>query len=280
MLKRTVSVLAIAAVIATAFAPAAFAADDIIKVKRDVVISKDMTVKDVVVIYGSVTSYGKAEGSVVAIGGSVYLKENASVKEDVIAVGGVVEKSPGVTVGGNTTQIDVPRFLPFATAMLAGGWLAAWAAISVLVLLGFLGLAVLAMALLPEHMARVAGALDASFAKSLLWGLFWVLMVVPVAALLAISIVGIVLIPLEVLLVALAFIIGYIAAAIYIGKKVFAALKKAPPPFIDAVCGIAILFAVSWVPVLGAALKAVFIIAGFGAVVTTRFGTVARDKAS
>jgi hypothetical protein len=164
--------------------------------------------------------------------------------------------------------------------MLAGGWLAAWAAISVLVLLGFLGLAVLAMALLPEHMARVAGALDASFAKSLLWGLFWVLMVVPVAALLAISIVGIVLIPLEVLLVALAFIIGYIAAAIYIGKKVFAALKKAPPPFIDAVCGIAILFAVSWVPVLGAALKAVFIIAGFGAVVTTRFGTVARDKAS
>jgi hypothetical protein len=272
MTKRIAALCLTALFISVAYSTA-FAYDDIIKFRRDIVISKDMTVKDVFVVYGSVTSYGKVEGNLIVIGGSVYLKDAASVKDDVVVVGGSIEKGPSATVGGDTTQIDVPRFLPFAATILAGGWVAVWAIMSIMVLVGFLGLAVLAMALIPAGMRKVIEAMEVSFLKMLAWGLFWSLMMVPVAALLAISIVGIVLIPLQIVVAVLAYIVGYIASAVYIGKKIFLALKRAGSPFADAIVGMLVLFAAACVPVLGIAVKAVFLLAGFGAVVVTRFGT-------
>jgi hypothetical protein len=98
-------------------------------------------------------------------------------------------------------------------------------------------------------------------------------MVIPIAILLAISIIGIILIPLEILLIVLALIIGYIASAIFIGKSVLLALKKAPVPFVDAILGILILFMIGFVPIIGPIMKTFFLIAGFGAVIATRFGT-------
>ena len=139
MTKRIAALCLTALFISVAYSTA-FAYDDIIKFRRDIVISKDMTVKDVFVVYGSVTSYGKVEGNLIVIGGSVYLKDAASVKDDVVVVGGSIEKGPSATVGGDTTQIDVPRFLPFAATILAGGWVAVWAIMSIMVLVGFLGL--------------------------------------------------------------------------------------------------------------------------------------------
>jgi hypothetical protein len=160
------------------------------------------------------------------------------------------------------------------STLLAGGWIAAWAAISLMVLLGFLGLSILLVALIPGNMGSAVSALERSFGSMLLWGVFWIIMIAPIALLLAISIVGIVLIPVQVLVVSLAFLIGYIVSAIYIGKSVFMSLKKASVPFVDAIFGILILHAVGFVPVFGSVVKAIFLIAGFGAVVKTKFGTV------
>lgn len=269
--RLVVAVFAVVAVVTAC--SIALASDDIIKAKRDVLISKDMVVNDVVVIHGSVTSYGKAEGSIVAVGGSVYLKENASVGGDVVAVGGQIVMDPSVSIKGKTTQINMPHFIPSMATLLTGGWIAVWAAVSIAVLLGFLGLAVLLIALIPEHIGSVVRSLESSFVKMLFWGLLSVMLIVPVAALLAVSIVGLVLIPLEILLVALALIIGYIAAALYIGKSIFQSMKRTPPPFVDAILGIVVLFIVGFVPILGALIKAILVIAGFGAVVITRFGT-------
>jgi hypothetical protein len=157
---------------------------------------------------------------------------------------------------------------------MQSGWMTLWATISILVLLGFLGLAVLLTALIPEHIGTAVNALENSFLMMFLWGIVWSVLIVPIAVLLALSIVGIILIPLEILLVGLAFIIGYISAAIYIGKNVLLSFKKIPPPFVGAVLGILILFLVGFVPIAGSIIKAVFLVAGFGAVITTRFGTV------
>jgi hypothetical protein len=275
MLKRLSVVLIATVILLSAALPALAAqADDIIKIKRDVLISGEMAVNDVVVIHGSVTVYGRVEGNVVVLGGSLYLKEGAVVRGQAVVIGGEITKDPTAELSGKVTQVDFPRFLPSLASFLSGGWVAVWAAISVMVLLGFLGLAILLAALIPEHIGAAVSAMERSFGVMLLWGAFWVIMIAPVAVLLAISIVGIILIPLQVLLVALAFLIGYIASAIYIGKNIFLRFKKASPPFVDAVIGILILYAVGFVPVFGSIVKAVFIVAGFGAVVTTRFGTV------
>ncbi len=275
MLKRISTVL-IAAVLLCAAASSVYAAqaEDIIRVKRDVLISKEMVVNDVVVLHGSVTVYGRIEGNVVIVGGSLYLKEGARVRGHAVVIGGQIEKDAAAGIAGKTTQVYFPRFLPSMATLLAGGWIAAWAAISVIVLVGFLGISILVVALIPGNMGSAVRALERSFGAMLLWGVFWIVMIAPVALFLAISIVGIVLIPVQVLLVSLAFLIGYIVSAMYIGKNVFLSLKKASVPFVDAIFGILILHAVGFVPLFGAVVKAVFLIAGFGAVVTTKFGTV------
>lgn len=277
--RFAVILITIAVLCAAASSVYAGPAEDIIKVKRDVLISKEMVVNDVVVLHGSVTVYGRIEGNVVIVGGSLYLKEGARVRGHVVIIGGQIEKDQSAQIAGKTTQVYFPRFLPSMATLLAGGWIAAWAAISLMVLLGFLGLSILLVALIPGNMSSVVGALERSFGTMLLWGVFWIIMIAPVALFLAISIVGIVLIPVQVLLVALAFLIGYIVSAIYIGHNVFLSFKRASVPFVDAILGILILHAVGFVPIFGAVIKAVFIIAGFGAVVTTKFGTVkAIDK--
>jgi hypothetical protein len=272
--KLFAAVLVIAAILFSMALPAfAASVEDIIKVKRDVLISKDMVVNDVVVLHGSVTVYGRIEGNVIIVGGSLYMKEGARVRGHAVIIGGQLEKDATAKIAGKTTQVYFPRFLPSMATLLAGGWIAAWAAISVMALLGFLGLSILLVALIPGNMGAAVGAMERSFGAALLWGVFWIIMIAPVALFLAISIVGIVLIPVQVLLVALAFLIGYIVSAIYIGKNVFQTLKRASAPFVDAILGILILHAVGFVPLFGAVLKAIFLIAGFGAVVTTKFGS-------
>ncbi|MDD5422304.1 MAG: hypothetical protein WC592_07180 [Candidatus Omnitrophota bacterium] len=275
-MKKSVLLVAMTGVILMLLSPEpAFAkGQNIIKIYEDTEISEGMDVDDVVSVGGNITVSGRVGNSVVAVGGSVVLKPGAYVGGQVVAVGGEVVKDASAAVAGRITQVYMPNFIPSAATFLKGGWITLWATISLLTLLGFLGLAILLTALIPEHMGTAVNALERSFVKMLLWGVLWTILIVPVAVLLAISIVGVILIPLEILLAALALIIGYIAAAIYIGKNILLSFKKIPPPFVDVVLGILILFLVGFIPVVGAVIKVVFLIAGFGAVLTTRFGTV------
>lgn len=273
MSKRIFTAIFAAAIVFTAGTLHA-KGQDIIKICSDVEITPDMAVNDVVAVGGNITVSGRVENNVVAVGGSVTLRPAAYVAGEVVVVGGELTKEPGAAIAGKITQVYLPHFVPSVTSFLRDKWLALWATISLLVLLGFLGLAVLLTALIPSHMLKAVDALERSFLKSIMWGIVWMVLVVPIAVMLAISIVGIILIPLEVMLVVLAMIIGYIAAAIFIGKNILASLKKSPPPFIDAVLGIVVLFMIGFVPMVGPVVKALFLAAGFGAVLTTRFGTI------
>ncbi len=273
MTKRII-ILIVVSIMVFAASPAFAKAQDIIKMNTDIEIEKNMVAGDVVAIGGDVTVYGRVEKNVTAVGGSVILKANSYVGGQVVIVGGEIIKDPTAVVGERVTQIYMPRFIPSMTTFVKGGWLALWATISLLVLLGFLGLAILLAALIPENIGVAIMALEQTFIKMFLWGMLWAILVVPIAVLLAISIIGILLIPVEILLVVLALVIGYIAAAVFIGKHVLSALKKKSPPFVDAILGILVLFLIGFVPVIGPMIKAVFLTAGFGAVLTTRFGTI------
>jgi hypothetical protein len=101
-----------------------------------------------------------------------------------------------------------------------------------------------------------------------LWGIFGIILIVPLAVMLAISIIGIALIPLEILAVFLATLIGYIAVAIFIGKKLLTALNKDNPAVIlSAILGVLILWLIGLIPIFGGIVKAIAVIIGFGAVI-------------
>jgi len=247
---------------------------DIVKMNTDIEITKDMVVNDVVAVGGDITVSGRVENNAVAVGGSIILKPNAYVGGEVVAVGGNVVKDQTAIIGEKVTQIYMPPFIPSLTGWLKGQWVALWATISILALLGFLGLAVLLTAMLPEYIGIFVAALERSFVQMLLWGLLWGILVIPITVLLAVSIIGIILIPVAIVIAALAMIIGYVASAIFVGKRVLASFKKIKLPFADLILGIIILSLIGFVPVLGQFVKMAFLLAGFGAVLTTRFGTI------
>lgn len=247
--------------------------EDVVRFYRDVAIAQGQDVNDVVAIGGSVTVFGRVAGNVTALGGFVVLKPGSYVGGEIVSIGGEVIKEPGAELVGRVTTIYMPHFIPSFATILKGGWLAMWATISVLVLVGFLGLAILIIALMPDHMKVVVKSLETSFGIMLLWGLAWTILIVPVAALLAVSIIGVVLIPVEILVVVLALIIGYIAGGVFIGKHILASFMKKPMPIVDALLGIVVLFLIGFVPIVGPVIKALFLIAGYGAVLVTRFGT-------
>ncbi len=274
MVKRRLCLALVSLLVCSASTALAKEQSSIVKMNKDIEVSQGMVVNDVIAIGGNITVWGRVENNLVAVGGSVILKPGSYVGEQVVVVGGDLVKDTSAEVAGRITQVYMPHFIPSLTNLLRGGWIALWAAISLLALLGFLGLAILLAALIPEHIGTAVNALEHSFMSMLLWGVLWTILIVPIAVLLAISIIGIILIPLEILLVALALIIGYIASAIFIGKNILLSFKKLSPPFVDAILGILILFLIGFVPVVGPIIKSLFLLAGFGAVLTTRFGTI------
>lgn len=63
---------------------------------------------DAVVIGGDLHVRGKVLGDAVAVGGTVYLHEGASVGKEAVAVGGRVVRETGASVEGGRSQIDIP----------------------------------------------------------------------------------------------------------------------------------------------------------------------------
>jgi hypothetical protein len=255
-------------------ASSAFARErDIIRMNTDIDVPQNMVVNDVVAIGGNISVSGRVENNVVAVGGSVTLKAGSYVGGEVVVVGGEIFKDQAATVGEKVTQIYMPRFIPSVVEFLQGKWIVLWATISILALLGFLGIAILFAALIPEHIGAIVKIMERSFMIMFLWGLLWSILIVPITVLLAISIVGIILIPVVILLIAIALIIGYIASAVFVGKKILSSFKKIRLPFINVIVGILILSAIGFVPIIGPVVKIIFLMAGFGAVLLTRFGT-------
>jgi hypothetical protein len=106
------------------------------------------------------------------------------------------------------------------------------------------------------------------------WGLGGLVLIVPLAVLLAISVIGIVLIPLEMTIVLCAVLIGFISVSQLVGRKLFAVLKRNDQSMMrETVWGLIILWLIGWIPYVGWMIKVCAIVIGMGAVLLTRFGT-------
>jgi hypothetical protein len=280
-MKKIASVFVLALILFGSATGVFAAGQSMVKIGSDAKLAKDAAVNDVVVIDGNATISGKVENNIVVISGVLRLESGSYVGGQIVMIGGTIEKDSSAVIVGKITAVDMPSCIPFGLSFknfFKGGWVVIWATISIMVLLGFLGLAILVAALIPEHINTVVAALERSFASMFLWGILWAFIAGLTLVLLAITIIGIILIPLAVILITLAWIVGYIASAIFVGKCAMTYFKKKAPPFVDAVLGIVLLFLATMVPVLGPiVIKPIFLFAGFGAVLTTRFGAKKRD---
>ncbi|MGD8948232.1 MAG: hypothetical protein PVI62_16325, partial [Desulfobacterales bacterium] len=126
--------------------------------------------------------------------------------------------------------------------------------------------------LVPKPFNLIIENVQQNLGKIILWGILGLVVLIPLAVFLAISVVGIPLIAMEVVLAGIAFLVGYIAIAQLIGDKIAALMKRPALNVIwPTVMGLLALWLIGWVPLLGSLVQAMAVLLGFGGVLATLF---------
>lgn len=262
------------------FASAAWASQEnasIFKIGTDVTVEAGTRVKRVIALGGQVTVNGTVDGDVVAVGASVVLGKRSLVDGDVVSIGGTVVKGRGAEVRGGITVINASNFWAFVSSAIEDdgeGWSWVWAVISLAIFFCLMIIAMLVTILIPKPIQVISSTIREETLRSSLWGLLAVVTAVPLAILLAISVIGIVLIPLEVVILTVAALTGFIAVSQLVGKGAYALAKRKNQGVVrETFWGLIILWFSGWIPYVGPIVKVLAVMLGMGGVIFSRFGT-------
>jgi hypothetical protein len=250
---------------------------NVVKIGSDINIEEGTKVRNVLALGGQITVDGFVENHIIAIGGSVVLTRTSVVGGNVISIGGVIVRGKGSEIHGSMTEInsdDISAAISNALSDEWEGWSWIFAIVSVSIFIGVLILTMLVVYFIPKPIRVIANAVRDLTLKVIIWGIIGLILIVPLAVLLAISVIGIVLIPLEMTIVLCAVILGFIAVSQLVGEKLFTVLKRHDHNIIrETIWGLIILWIIGWIPYVGWMLKVFAIVLGLGGVLVTRFGT-------
>ena len=242
---------------------------------RSLTIDAGETVDKAVAIGGSVTVAGHVRRDAVAIGGSVTLLPGAHVEGDAVAIGGAVSVPEGATLEGDNVGLGgpVPATVGSMTRWAVGGphmfWAFRFGARLVRAVLLFV-IAILIAAAFPGALGRVRTYLLARPGLSALGGVAILLGFVPLCVLLAVSVIGIPLIPVGVMLLVALMLFGFAVSAAWLGERIPGGESRTP---LKAVAwGGAILALVGLVPWIGTTVLVLVAAISAGATLLSRFG--------
>ena len=250
--------------------------NSMISIGNNVVIEEGVEVDRAVSIGGSVSIYGHVKKKAIAVGGSVFLGPVSIVDGDVVSIGGSVVKQEGARVGGKVTVVDTQGLGSMISWFSKGGldflnqistgirWISA---------IGFFIIALLVVAVIPNGVGHVSFQIEHHTLRTFMAGLLGTIIIFPLGFLLLISIVGIVLIPLEIIVVGCMVILGYIAVGQLIGKRITIALKKPDQSILlETAIGMAVLCSTALIPFAGWMIKGIAVFLGFGGVIVATVG--------
>lgn len=243
---------------------------DAIRFGGDIVIQEDETVNSAVAIGGDVTVYGTVNEAAVAIGGSVYIEEGGYVDDDAVSIGGRVHIDKGGILRGNI--IDIGELISIAShdKHHRHHYHGIPAFIKILPLIGLLILGTLVIVLLPGSVRGTMDRLNEGALLAFGVGILGLLAFIPMILTLAISLLGIPLIPLFIATYMLTVLLGYIGASTWLGNRILEALKYPGKPELAAfVVGLLVLKIAGLVPGIGGLLNTLVVSLGLGAILIT-----------
>ncbi len=208
---------------------------------------------DINVLAGDATIEGTVDGDVNVVGGSIIMQ------------GGVINGQQHY-VSNDVTQSVVPWVPSHSAGVDAYApdhrmwWRVAWDVVVLLFFLIFPLRTRMAVGRLEQHPAMATGA-----------GLFGWVAVIPLAVLLAITVVLIPLIFVEFVLLTASVFIGTAALALLVGRRFYELLSPnaTPTPLVALVLGLTLLTAAQLVPVVGVLVTLLTALVGLGAVMLT-----------
>jgi hypothetical protein len=252
---------------------------DVVALRGNVRMGAGASARQVTAVLGSVELEPGAtvDKEVVAVGGSVHVSPGAHVGNDAVSVGGDVVIDPGGLVEGQEVSVSIPGFAGIlglaspdrhASKGLSFG-LKIGQALAKYVVFFLLGLLLLAVA--PARLDRVTASLSRSPVRDVLIGLLGTIAMPVLTVLLVVTIVGILLVPVQIIAILLAGVLGYTALALLIGRALPFRSEKATA-VVQLAIGVAIVVLISEIPFVGimAMVSAWFLV--FGAVLRSRGG--------
>ena len=242
---------------------------------RSLTIGADETVDKAVAIGGSVTVAGHVRRDAVAIGGSITLLPGASVGGDSVAIGGAVSVAEGATLEGDnvslggaipTTVGSMTRWVVGEPHMFSMFRFASRLTRAVLLLV----IAVLIAVAFPGALTRIGAYLVDRPGLSALGGVALLLGFVPLCVLLAVTVIGIPLIPVAVMLLVALFLFGFTVSAAWLGGRLPFPQEKTPVKTV-ALGGVVFVLVglIPWIGTVALILAAAF---SAGATLLSRFG--------
>jgi hypothetical protein len=228
-------------------------------------------VTKVVAVGGSVTVLGHVLGEAVAVGGSVKLHPESRVDGDAVAIGGTVTVQEGARLGGSNVSVGgepVAWIVGLLSPLWASALLVSFAWTRALLLFVIVLLVVLAF---PTRVASVRTFLASRPGISSLAGLALLLGFVPLSVLLAVTIIGLPLIPVAVMLLIALFLFGITVCALWLGERI-PLLQENKTPLKAAALGGAVLVVVGLIPWIGTAVIVLAALMAAGATLLSRFG--------
>ncbi len=252
---------------------------DVVALRGNVRVGAGASARQVTAVLGSVELEPGAtvEREVVAVGGNVHVSPGAHVGNDAVSVGGEVSIDQGGIVDGQEVSVSVPGIgalvglaapsTPAAKGLSVG--LKIGQALAKFVVFFLLGL--LLLAVVPARLDRVTASLTRSPLRDVLVGLLGTVAMPVLTVLLVVTVIGILLVPVQLIAILIAGVLGYTALALLVGRAIPIGERKGST-VIQLAIGTAIVVLVSEIPFVGvmAMISAWFLV--FGAVLRSRAG--------
>lgn len=237
--------------------------------------------ENVVVFGGEVAVSGEIGKSVVAFGSRVTIKSSAVIREDLVILGGTMEREPGCIIGKDT--VFIPTGGKFALDIFRKGIFfqlgTIYLALKLISLFFGILLTIFVAGVFPRQVYFAAGKLRSDFWPILGTGFLSMIIYAGLILLSSLLIFLIVGIPILFLLLFVGLILKVFGGTVFsyfFGESFLRALgvKKLPHLIWTALIGLILTVFLGLVPVLGFIFSLVVSLVGWGVAIRTRFGTL------
>ena len=283
-------ILAFIATICMIFAGNALAQTDIninnanlIRFGGSITVPENQVVENALAFGGNVTVSPNARvvDTAIAFGGDIILKKGARVEGDAYSFGGKIVQEPGAIVSGERATFSDRHGMMYGSnspeerlsqrgrsSFFTQYFLSAIFRISAAVVAAILGLIILHTN--PQFLPNLATKLHQHPGLTALWGIGATIATVFVSVFLAITLIGIPLIPLLSLTVIITSLVGSLGVALFVGQRLISNGDRALQQ--QFLVGLAILTVLTLIPFFGGLVVFLVNLFGLGVILLWKFG--------
>lgn len=244
---------------------------------------------NVTAMAGNITIEGQVNGNVQCMAGNIYLRKEAEVIGDVTAMAGRIYQDEGTVISGKATEVVGSRNSNvdwnIGGVHFDGGkfritsipwYFKLWGGITGLI--SWLALAALMMLFFANHVQRLSVVVQERPGYYFIIGFVGLILSPLALILLAVTIIGIPLIPVVILLIIFGAIFGQLAVARIIGEKIKVMFNlNYRTEMVRVIVGVLAMFLLTLIPVIGWVFFFITLCIGFGVALKNRFGIEKRS---